>query len=167
MGNWETAGASDEWYTPKYIFDALEETFDLDVAAPKNKGPFVPATEWYWHDSLNMPWWDFVWMNPPFGGRNGLIPWLDKFFQHGNGIALTPDRTSAPWWQEANKKADAVLFISGKVRFIKPDGTEGKSPSTGTTLFASGERAVNALIRAQGNGLGVVMGKITEFVGRV
>jgi hypothetical protein len=39
-------------------------------------------------------------MNPPFGGRNGLAPWLDKFFANGNGIALTPDRTSAPWWQD-------------------------------------------------------------------
>ena len=25
---------SDEWYTPKYVFDALEEEFDLDVASP-------------------------------------------------------------------------------------------------------------------------------------
>lgn len=168
MGNWETAGASDEWYTPKYIFDALEETFDLDVAAPfDNPFSITPCDDRFYNGSLDHDWSGFIWMNPPFGGRNGLIPWLDKFFNHGNGIALTPDRTSAPWWQEANKKSDAVLFIAGKVRFIKPDGTEGKSPSTGTTLFASGDRAVNALIRAQGNGLGMVMGKITEFVGRV
>lgn len=31
----EAAGKSDEWYTPKYIFDALNTWFDLDVAAPE------------------------------------------------------------------------------------------------------------------------------------
>jgi len=33
MSHWEAAGKSSEWYTPKYIFDALGCTFDLDVAA--------------------------------------------------------------------------------------------------------------------------------------
>jgi hypothetical protein len=91
---------------------------------------------------------------PPFGGRNGIKPWLDKFFAHGNGVALTPDRTSAPWWQEAAGKANSVLFIAGKVKFIRPDGTLGKSPSNGTTLFASGRRGLEALDNARRAGLG-------------
>lgn len=150
---------SDEWYTPKYIFDALDVDFDLDVSAPIGGGPYVPASNWLTpsDDGLSLTWFGMVWMNPPFGGRNGLVPWLDRFFAHGNGIALTPDRTSAPWWQDANRRADATLFIAGKVRFIRPDGTEGKSPSTGTTLFASGDRAVIALKDAEYNGLGVCM----------
>lgn len=102
----------------------------------------------------------FLWNNPPFGGRNGLVPWLDRFFGHGNGIALTPDRTSAPWWQDANRRADATLFVAGKIRFERPDGSVGKSPGTGTTLFASGDRAVTALVRAEAFGLGAVMRRI-------
>jgi hypothetical protein len=27
-------------------------------------------------------------MNPPFGSRNGHVPWLRKFLDHGNGIAI-------------------------------------------------------------------------------
>lgn len=163
MSAWEpSAGASDEWYTPRYIFDALSVTFDLDVAAPWGGGPHVPARSWNAQHGLELPWHGFVWMNPPFGGRNGLVPWLDRFFAHGNGIALTPDRTSAPWWQDANRKADATLFIAGKVRFIRPDGTEGKSPGTGTTLFAAGDRAVAALASAQIAGLGIVMQKVAR-----
>lgn len=152
---------SDEWYTPRYIFDAMGVEFDLDVAAPISGAPHVPAKSWHAlpQDSLALPWYGFVWMNPPFGGRNGLVPWMDKFFTHGNGIALTPDRTSAPWWQEANNKADATLFISGKVKFERPDGTLGKSPSTGTTLFASGALACNALLNAKRAGLGCLMVK--------
>lgn len=162
MSAWESNGKSDEWYTPRYIFDALGEWFDLDVAAPQDGGPHVPCGEFYESDSLNRPWFGFVWMNPPFGGRNGLVPWLDRFFQFGNGIALTPDRTSAPWWQDAARKADATLFISGKVKFERPDGTLGKHPGNGTTLFATGDRAVDALRRASTNGLGLLMMKDVE-----
>ena len=164
MALWEPCtGASDEWYTPRYIFDALGIRFDLDVAAPVDGGPHVPADEWHEADSLARPWWGFVWMNPPFGGRNGLVPWLDRFFQHGNGIALTPDRTSAPWWQDANRRADATMFIAGKVKFIRPDGSEGRSPGTGTTLFAAGDMALSALMRAEANGLGVVMRRVANY----
>lgn len=164
MGYWETPGASDEWYTPAYVFDALGCMFDMDVAAPR----FIPSyigdrlrpfnvsggRRWLWKDSLETPWHGFVWMNPPFGGRNSLGPWLDKFFEHGNGIALVPDRTSAPWFQEAWRKAEAVLFTR-KIRFIRPDGSEGKSPSNGTALFAAGERGMQALERAARSGLGI------------
>lgn len=149
-------GRSDEWYTPKYIFDAMGVVFDMDVAAPNDGAPFVPYKT-YIHenaDGLTFPWEGFVWMNPPFGGRNGLEPWLDKFFAHDDGVALTPDRTSAPWWQKAARRADAVLFIAGKVKFIRPDGTLGKSPGDGTTLFAVGNKGVDALNRASANGLG-------------
>lgn len=157
MSHWEPAvGASDEWYTPSYIFSAMQDTFDLDVAAPAGGGPHVPAMEYMSDKSLNRKWYGFIWMNPPFGGRNGLSPWLDKFFCHGNGIALTPDRTSAPWWQRAAEKSDAVLFIAPKVKFERADGSLGKSPGTGTTLFASGGRAVSCLVRASPH-LGTLM----------
>lgn len=150
MSHWERHGQSDEWYTPKYVFDALNCVFDLDVAAPEDFAKVhVPAKDWLFYDSLNEPWFGFVWMNPPFGGRNGLVPWLDKFFAHGNGIALTPDRTSAPWWQRAAAKADALLFVSPKIKFERPDGTLGKQPGTGTTLFAVGAKGVRALNRAK------------------
>ena len=101
-------------------------------------------------------------MNSPFEGRNGLTPWLDKFFAHGNGVALTPDRTSAPWWQDAARKAGAVLFIAGKVKFERPDGSVGKSPSNGTTLFASGRRGLEALDNARRAGLGYMASQFTE-----
>jgi len=156
MSHWETAGASDEWYTPAYVFEALGCSFDLDVAHPVERVTNVPARQFIAANSLDQDWFGYVWMNPPFGGRNSLTPWLDKFFTHGHGIALTPDRTSAPWWQEAARKADAILFVNGKIRFIRPDGSEGVSPSNGTTLMAAGAAAVADLRRAASNGLGLL-----------
>jgi hypothetical protein len=150
MSAWEAAGQSDEWYTPPHIFTALGEVFDLDVAAPLGGPPHVPCTGWITQESLSAEWGGFVWMNPPFGGRNALVPWLDKFFAHGNGIALTPDRTSAPWFQDSLHRCDAILFVAPKVKFERPDGSIGGSPGHGVALFAAGERATLALRRAHG-----------------
>ena len=139
-------GQTDEWYTPAYIFEALGERFDLDVAAPADGPRYVPCSRWCSTLSLMREWDGFVWMNPPFGARNGLEPWLEKFFAHGNGIALTPDRSSAPWWQMAANRSDAFLMLDHRVKFERPDGSVGKTPSNGTTLWAAGSRGVSALI---------------------
>jgi len=128
------------------------------VAAPYGGAPHVPTQAHICQHSLEKVWRDFCWCNPPFGGRNGIVPWLDKFFAHGHGIALTPDRTSATWWQDAARRADATLFIHGKVKFERPDGSVGKAPSNGTTLFAAGQRGVTALRRAAPT-LGILMEK--------
>ena len=151
MSRWEPSiGTSDEWYTPRFVFDALAVRFDLDVAAPADGPRHVPADAWLHRgrSGLTHVWVGFVWMNPPFGGRNSLAPWLHRFFAHGNGIALTPDRTSAPWWQDAATRADAMLLTRGKIKFERPDGSVGKSPGAGVTLWAAGQQATTALLRA-------------------
>lgn len=147
----EARGQSDEWYTPAYIFDALGERFDLDVAAPREGPRHTPADNWYSdeHDGLKSEWHGFVWMNPPFGHQSTKRNWLRKFFDHGEGVALLPDRTSAPWWQEYAPRASAILFIAPKVKFERPDGSIGEQPGTGTTLFAAGGRARTALLNAR------------------
>lgn len=154
MSHWESAGKSNDWYTPPEVFVALGCVFDLDVAgAPKAN---VPARGAIFSDSLTAQWQGFIWMNPPFGGRNAIVSWLDRFIAHGNGIALTPDRTSAPWFQEALPYMDGVLFTP-KLKFIRPDGTRGESPSNGIALMAMGWQGCAALHRAAGKGLGVLV----------
>lgn len=149
MSSWEAAGKSDEWYTPAYIFDALGVRFDLDVAAPVNGPRHVPCHRWFSSGALQKYWEGFIWMNPPYGPRNGLTPWLTKFIGHGNGIALVPDRTSAPWFQEAAQSMDVILFVSPKIKFERPDGSTGDSPGTGSALMGIGDKAVAALKRAR------------------
>ena len=65
-------GATDDWYTPPDIFDALGLIFDLDPCSP---GParWVPARKIYTKedDGLVQSWSGTVFMNPPFGRRNG------------------------------------------------------------------------------------------------
>jgi hypothetical protein len=151
---WEAAGATDEWYTPRYVFDALGCRFDMDVAAPAAGPRHVPAARWLSSDGLNAPWVGFVWVNPPYGGRNTKEPRLRKLLTHGDGVALVPDRTSAPWFQRQAPQFDAMLFTDGKIKFERPDGSTGNSPGNGSALLAVGPRGVQALLRASQRGLG-------------
>lgn len=167
----QSVGATDEWYTPPHVFEALGCAFSVDVASPGAAvTPWIPATRFVKIGSLERDWadWGFIWMNPPFGGRNALVPWLEKFFAHGNGIALVPDRTSAPWWQAFAPRANLHLFVAPKLKFIGGQeavdlglidkvGDCGKSPAQGTCLMACGSQAVDALHSAAENRLGVLM----------
>lgn len=148
---------SNDWYTPKWVFDALGCEFDLDVSAPVEGPRYVPAARWFWEQGLEQEWSGFVWMNPPYGHMVGKFDWMRKFITHGNGIALMPDRTSAPWWQWAAPQMDAILFVTPKIKFERPDGSLGEQPGNGTTLMALGERAVSALKAGQASGLGVIL----------
>ena len=148
----ERPGRSNEWYTPPYVFQAMRVKFDRDMASPgANKVPWVPANV---HSTRNSPspWQGFCWLNPPFGGRNGLKPWLEEFVKHGNGVCLVPDRTSAPWWQFLAKNSELILFLSPKVKFVDSKGRLGKSPSNGITLHAIGPNGRKALKNASSLG---------------
>ncbi|WP_291365323.1 DNA N-6-adenine-methyltransferase [Acetobacter sp. UBA5411] len=146
-----TAGKSDEWFTPPEIFDALNCQFDLDVAQPSEGRAFlsVPCRQFLTKvdDGLVAPWSGFVWMNPPFGGRNGVVRWLDRFVAHGNGIALVNALTSSGWFQDFSPKMDALIFPRGKTRFVRPDGSRGESPQSGIVLMGIGKQAADVMRR--------------------
>lgn len=154
----QSVGATDEWYTPPHVFRALGCSFDTDVASPGQRvTPWIPATRFIDKNSPDDLWHGFIWMNPPFGGRKDKAIWLARFFAHGNGIALTPDRTSAPWWQQFMPRADLILFVAHKIKFISFDGRPNKQPGQGTCLWGIGPRAREPLLRAREEGLGVIM----------
>ena len=142
-------GLSDDWYTPPEIFSALGLTFDLDPCSP---GPehWVPARAIYTKDDdgLRQPWTGLVFMNPPFGGRFGHLPWLEKFLAHGNGIAVVRAYTSSSWWHDYAVRAEAMLFPRGKTKFIRPDGSVGRAPGHGIVLLGMGAVANAALARS-------------------
>lgn len=149
-----------EWYTPKFIFDALGLTFDLDPCSPGAGKSFVPAIKHYTveDDGLTSPWHGTAWVNPPYGTQTPK--WMQKLHDHGDGIALVFARTDVKWFQEYGANADAICFISGRVKFYQGDMvTQPGTPGAGSMLLAFGEVAADALRQA---GLGVVVGKVPE-----
>lgn len=144
--------AHSEWYTPPEIFNALRINFDLDVCSP---GPaivrWIPAVRHLTlaDDGLTTPWRGRVWMNPPYGSATPA--WLERFAQHGSGIALVFSRTDTKWFHRAVASATALVFIRGRVSFIREDGTRGGRPACGSLLIAAGPTCARAL---KGCGLG-------------
>jgi hypothetical protein len=154
-------GKNDEWRTPPSLIDGIGITYDLDPCAPLDGPYFVPARHRFTSsdDGLIKPWFGRTFVNPPFGGRRGHVPWLKKFFAHGDGIALVNALTSSDWFHNVlvPKVAAAngvICFPRGKTKFYRPDGTLGKEPANGVALIAVGEIACKALLQSR---LGVCM----------
>ena len=94
-------------------------------------------------------------MSPPFGGRNGHVPWLRRFLDHRDGVAIVRAYTSSAWFHRYAVHAETMLFPKGKTKFIRPDGSVGRSPGHGVVLLGVGEVANDAL---RNSGLGFVVG---------
>lgn len=145
-------GASDDWYTPPEILRSLGFSkiypFDLDPCSP-GFDHWIPACEIFTkeNDGLSQEWFGLVFMNPPFGGRNGHVPWLKKFIEHGNGIAIVRAYTSSGWFHDWATKAETMCFPRGKTKFIRPDGSIGKSPGHGIIILGMGKIANNSIMK--------------------
>lgn len=156
-----TIGASDEWFTPPFIFAALRLVFDLDPCSP-GPGHWVPARAIMTKadDGLALPWHGLVWMNPPYGKRHGQVPWIKKFLAHGNGVAMVRSYTSAGWFHDWAIRADTILFPRGKTKCVRPDGSSGSNPGHGIVLLGMGATANDAL-RLSGLGLFLPLPAVT------
>jgi hypothetical protein len=96
-------------------------------------------------------------MNPPFGGRHGHVPWLTKFFDHGDGVAVVRSYTSSDWWHDHMHRAHALLWPRGKTKFIPSPELRAKleakakngkfhnAPGHGIVLVGMGSIACAAL----------------------
>lgn len=158
--NIQRPGVSDEWFTPPEVFDALDCTFDLDPSQPETGREHccVPTQRFFTKsdDGLTAPWAGFVWLNPPYGGRNGVVPWLKRFVEHGNGLVMVSALTSCGWFHQFAPVMDALLFPDGKTKFVRPDGTRAGTPNQGVVMMALGDRAIAALATAERNQFGMM-----------
>ena len=115
------SSATDEWETPKYLFQALKEEFGLELdvcATPANaKCPDYFTKE---EDGLMQDWRGrHCWMNPPYG--RAIVPWIRKAYNEAKKgaivVCLLPARTDTAWWQDLVSCARQVRFIRGRVKF--------------------------------------------------
>ncbi len=125
MGSIHVTPATNRWITPRWILDALGH-FDLDPCADIEQ-PWPTATEMWTAGGLEREWHGGVWLNPPYGRETRA--WLAKMANHGRGVALVFARTDTAMFHESVfGRASGMLFLKGRPKFHRPDGsTEGTS----------------------------------------
>jgi hypothetical protein len=134
---------SNDYYTPQWLFDVMGLEFDIDVAAPPHGIPWIPSKRWFSQadDGLAQDWGgSLVWMNPPFSNAS---PWVNKFINNGNGIALVP-ASRTKWFNQLWLKSDGVLATPTDFRFVRPDG-KLQTIIIQTFLFAFGEISLKGI----------------------
>ena len=136
---------SDDYLTPRWVFDTLDLTFDLDVAAPP-WDTHVPAIRKYTQadDGLTAPWEGRVWMNPPWSSP---ARWVDRFLEHRHGIAVVPWNKSQ-WVITLWEEAEGVALPRSWFAWPGPGG-DGRDSSVWISWFfaAFGDECVEAIGR--------------------
>jgi DNA N-6-adenine-methyltransferase (Dam) len=143
-----TTKETERWLTPRWVLDALGP-FDLDpCGAPGWPTAARILTPEAGDDGLVDQWSGRVWLNPPYGRE--AVRWLERLADHGDGIALIFARTdTAAFHEQVWGRADAVLFIRGRLTFLRPDGTAPVANSGAPScLVAYGASAADDLARA-------------------
>lgn len=144
LGNESAVSESVVWLTHPHVLDALG-VFDLDPCACVDR-PWDTALNHFTveDDGLVQGWFGRVWCNPPYGSSMGL--WLERLADHGDGVALIFARTETKvFFDFVWGRADAVLFLKGRLSFCKPDGSVGGASGAPSVLVAYGEANVRAL----------------------
>jgi len=102
------------------------------------------AKEHYHEGGLQKKWFGRVWLNPPYGSRVG--DWMRRLVEHKNGVALIFARTDTAVFHDVIfPNARAILFMAGRIKFYKPDGTRGDCAAAPSTLIAFDELNAKAI----------------------
>lgn len=140
---------SDERYTPKWVFDGLAMTFDLDPCSPVEGGDCVPARRKLTavDDGLSQDWEGTVWVNPPFSRSTEFG---DRFIAHGSGVFLGPVANSR-WASDMLNAAD-VVWLCRDFPFTHPTHA-GKRSSMPLMFCALGPLPAVALVNLATSGV--------------
>lgn len=133
-----------DWLTPPELLATLGE-FDLDPCASEYQ-PWRTARQQFTirDDGLTREWAGRVWCNPPYGPHAAL--WLERCAAHGNAIALVFARTETAVFQDhVWPKADAMLFLRGRLSLRLPGGGRAGNSGAPSVLIAFGKANAESL----------------------
>ncbi len=138
---------NNEWYTPaKYISAARElmGSIDLDPASCEEANRTVAAANYYdsTQNGLETPWYDRVWLNPPYGYTNGesnQALWSSRLIDQytiGNvtqAVLLVNAAVDTKWFHRLFQYCERephffpVCFPDHRINFYSPDSSESGS----------------------------------------
>lgn len=137
----------EESYTPSEYIEsarAVMGSIDIDPASNDMAQETVKAGIYYTaeEDGLSKDWSGNAWMNPPYTARviNKFIEKMVSHYEQGDvrqAIVLTNNNTDTSWFHLGAKSAAAICFTSGRINFLKRDGSRS-SPTNGQAFFYFG-----------------------------
>ena len=113
--------ASDEWSTPKFLFDMLDEEFGFDYDAAANEYNTKCGDNWL-QNSLEDPWMKWggkiFWLNPPY---SKIAAFMKKAYEESlKGavvVCLITARTDTRYFHDYVMKAQEIRFVKGRLKF--------------------------------------------------
>lgn len=134
----------DEWYTPSdYIESARKvmSSIDLDPASNEHANKTVKAEQFFTEqdNGLQQIWYGNVWLNPPYSSTLVQL-FADKVAlqEFDQAIVLVNNATETRWFRTLVDEADAIVFKTGRIKFLKRDG-QHNTPLQGQAFIYYGD----------------------------
>lgn len=134
----------DEWYTPSEYIESARSVMgniDLDPASNDFANETVKATEYFTEETngLAQEWYGNIWMNPPYSTEL-LRQFAEKLTSStfNQAVILVNNATETGWFKTFVRTASAIVFPTGRIRFLKRDGDHG-SPLQGQAFIYYGD----------------------------
>ena len=113
---------SNEWETPRYVFDFLNKQFNFELDAAATESNKLCDNFYTQKDNSLLQNWSkhkSIYCNPPYGRL------ISKFIKKGYEanqlgslvVFLIPARVDTKWWHDYCSKGE-VWFIKGRLKFI-------------------------------------------------
>ena len=111
---------SEEWGTPKALYDALDREFQFTLDPAATAENFKCAKYFTKEqDGLQQDWSkERVFLNPPYG--SGIGKWMQKIATADCeiAVALVHARCDTKWWHSwVEPYADEIRFVKGRIKF--------------------------------------------------
>lgn len=134
----------EEWYTPEQYIEAARKVMgviDLDPASSAIAQQTVKAAKYFTRadNGLQYEWAGRIWLNPPYS-RGLLDKFVDKLLASTfeAAIVLTDSSTETGWFSRLATRAQMICFSTKRIKFLRPNGTQGGSPTRGSAFFYFG-----------------------------
>lgn len=115
-----------EWYTPERYIESARKvmgSIDLDPASCTVVNETVKARKYYTieDNGLAHEWAGKIWLNPPYSDVQKFVAKLIECRDNiDQAIVLVNNATETQWFRDLTSIASAIVFHTGRLRFIKP-----------------------------------------------
>lgn len=109
---------TDNWQTPKWLYNDLNEEFNFDFDPCPLKSPF---------NGLDCKWGKRNFINPPYSNVSGFLKKAHLEMKIGNAdlcVFLTFANTDTRWFHDYCYHKAELRFIKGRLKFLDENGLE-------------------------------------------